>query len=175
MTRRLVLFRHAKSDWSDPWRADRARPLAPRGLRDAPRMGMWLKRMGIVPQRVLLSPAQRAVQTWAGARDALGEDVPVYTDERLYVFDDHRPLIDVIREKGGDAHTLMIVGHNEALHDLAVALARTGEEAALKRLRKKFPTAAVAVIDLPIDDWRALEEATPGRLVHFMRPKALTS
>ena len=171
--RRLVLFRHAKSDWSNPRLPDEERPLAPRGLRDAPRMGAWLAARGIVPDKVLVSPAQRAQQTWELARRRLGADVPTETVEMLYAFGDHRPLLEAARRFGGEAQTLMLVGHNEAMHDLAETLARTGDEAQLKRLRKKFPTAAIAVIDLPIDDWRALSPTTPGGLVHHVRPKDL--
>ena len=171
--RRLVLFRHAKSDWSNPRLPDEERPLAPRGLSDAPRMGAWLAAQGIVPDKVLVSPARRVQQTWALARRRLGADVPAETAEMLYAFGDHRPLLEVARRFGGDARTLMLVGHNEAMHDLAETLAKTGDEAQLKQLRRKFPTAAIAVIDLPIDDWRDLSPNTPGRLAHYMRPKEL--
>ena len=173
MTRRLVLFRHAKSDWSNPSLPDEERPLAPRGLRDAPRMGAWLAEHGIVPDRALVSPARRAQQTWELARRKLGVEVPAETVELLYAFGDYRPLMEAARRYGREAQTLMLVGHNEAMHDLAETLAQTGDEEQLKRLRKKFPTAAVAVIDLPTDDWQALSPATPGRLVHYVRPKEL--
>ncbi len=173
MTRRLVLFRHAKSDWSNPLLPDEERPLAERGLRDAPRMGAWLRARGVVPDKALVSPAARAQQTWEMARTRLGADVPAETVEMLYAFATPRPLLEAARRFGEDARTLMLVGHNEAMHELAVALAKTGEEAALKRLRKKFPTAAVAVIDLPIAEWFELSDLTPGHLVHYVRPKDL--
>ncbi len=173
MTKRLLLMRHAKSDWSDPWLADRERPLAPRGERDALRMGLWLRETSLVPDKVIVSPARRAVQTWRGVSTALDRTVPVEVDARLHVFDDHGPLLEAIRENGGDAHILLVIGHNEAVHDLALTLARTGNAAALERLRKSFPTAAVAVIDLPGAQWPTLRERTPGRLVHLMRPKDL--
>ena len=171
--RRLVLFRHAKSDWSNPLLSDEERPLAERGLRDAPRMGAWLRARGVVPDKALVSPAARAQQTWELARTRLGTDVPAETVEMLYAFATPRPLLEAARRFGEDARTLMLVGHNEAMHELAVALAKTGEEADLKRLRKKFPTAAVAVIDLPIAEWFELSELTPGQLVHYVRPKDL--
>ena len=174
MTRRLVLFRHAKSDWSNPSLPDEERPLNPRGLRDAPRMGAWLKRRGIVPDKALVSPARRARQTWELAKARLGAEVPAETVEMLYAFGSHRPLIEAVRRYGGDAQTLMLVGHNEAMHELAATLAKIGDEEQLKRLRKKFPTAAIAVIDLPIAEWFELSDLTPGHLVHHVRPKDLT-
>jgi len=173
MSRRLVLLRHAKSDWSNPRLADEKRPLNPRGLRDAPRMGAWLKRRGIVPDKALVSPARRAQQTWELARARLGAEVPAETVEMLYAFGSHRPLMEAARRFGGDARTLMLVGHNEAMHELAETLAKSGDEATLRRLRKKFPTAAVAVIDLPIAEWFELSDLTPGHLVHYIRSKDL--
>ncbi len=173
MTRRLVLFRHAKSDWGSPYLPDEERPLAARGLSDAPRMGGWLRRRGIVPDKVLVSPALRARQTWELAQTLLGHDVPAETVEMLYAFASPRPLLEATKRFGEDARTLMLVGHNEAMHELAVALAKTGDEQQLRRLRKKFPTAAIAIIDLPIDEWFELSDLTPGRLVHYARPKDL--
>ena len=173
MNRRLVLFRHAKSDWANPRLADEERPLAARGLRDAPRMGAWLATRGIVPDKALVSPARRARQTWELAKTRLGAEVPTETLEMLYAFGSPRPLIEAARRFGGDARTLMLVGHNEAMHDLAETLAQTGDAAQLKRLRKKFPTAAIAVIDLPIAEWFDLSDLTPGHLVHYARPKDL--
>ena len=173
MARRLMLFRHAKSDWSNPRLPDEERPLAARGLRDAPRTGAWLAAQGLVPDRALVSPARRAQQTWALAQAELGREVPAQTVDMLYTFATPRPLIEAVRRFGCDAQTLMLVGHNEALHELAASLAQTGDARQLKRLRKKFPTAAIAVIDLPIDHWPALSERTPGHLVHYMRPKDL--
>ncbi len=171
--RRLVLFRHAKSDWSNPRLTDEERPLDPRGLRDAPRMGEWLAAHGIVPDRALVSPARRAQQTWELARARLGAEVPAETVEMLYSFGSHRPLMEAVRRFGGDARTLMLVGHNEAMHELAETLAKTGDARQLKRLRKKFPTAAVAVIDLPVAEWFELSDLAPGHLVHHVRPKDL--
>jgi phosphohistidine phosphatase len=61
--RRLLIMRHAKSDWGTPGEPDFDRPLAKRGQRDAPRMGEWLRAQGLVPDLVLASPARRAQET----------------------------------------------------------------------------------------------------------------
>jgi len=171
--RRLILMRHAKSSWDDPALDDFERPLKNRGLRDAPMMGRWLAEQDLKPEKVLCSPALRARMTCELALDALGAAPPVEHIEQLYTFGSPRPLIDAIRKAGGAAETLMLVGHNEALHDLALLLARDGEKKPLKRLRKKFPTAAVAAFELDIDGWEQLSPAATGTLTHYIRPKDL--
>ena len=59
----LILIRHAKSSWDNPWQDDHDRPLAERGLRDAPRMAKRLKQKGIFPDIMLSSTALRAIET----------------------------------------------------------------------------------------------------------------
>jgi len=173
MSRRLMLLRHAKSDWSSAWLDDHDRPLAERGLRDAPLMGRWMRRQGLIPDKVLCSTATRARQTWELASQAFSPPPPVAHVEMLYAFSSIRPLLLAARRFGADARTLLLVGHNEAMHELACALARRGEARALKRLHKKFPTAALAVIDLPIDAWEELSDFTAGTLAHYVKPKDL--
>ncbi len=170
--RRLLLMRHAKSSWDDPSLSDHDRPLAPRGLRDAPRMGRWLARNGYVPERILCSTARRALQTCDAVRAALpGAPEPVPLPQ-LYEFGRIEPLLDAIARHGGGARSLLAIGHNEALHELALHLAASGSGDDMEELRRKFPTAAVAVLELDGEDWRdAL--ARRGRLVRVMRPKRL--
>ena len=176
MSRRLMLLRHAKSDWSDFRLQDHERPLAARGMRDAPLIGAWMRRHGLLPEKALVSTAVRARQTWELVREVLGT-AGMRTEqqhlEMLYAFDSPRPLLQAIRRHGGDAKTLLLVGHNEAMHELAVLLAARGDPHALKRLRKKFPTAALAVIDLPISRWADISEDARGQLLHHVRPKDL--
>lgn len=63
MPRELLLLRHAKSDWDSDVASDFERPLAKRGKNDAPKVGSWLYREGLVPDHVVSSPATRARQT----------------------------------------------------------------------------------------------------------------
>src|SRR5262245_33468165 len=62
-TKTLLLLRHAKSSWESSATADFDRPLAPRGRRDAPRMGRLLADRGPIPDIVVSSPAARARET----------------------------------------------------------------------------------------------------------------
>ncbi|MEE3099475.1 MAG: histidine phosphatase family protein, partial [Pseudomonadota bacterium] len=85
---RLVLMRHAKSDWGDPGLGDHDRPLNDRGRRAAPRMGAWLAAQGAFPDAALLSSARRVQETWAGVLDGAGRTAsppPARTERGLYL------------------------------------------------------------------------------------------
>ena len=163
--RRLVLLRHAKSDWPDV--ADHERPLAKRGRRDAPVAGRWLGRSGYVPDAVVCSTARRAVQTWelaaAGLADAVpGAAPPVHYESRVYEAT-VLGLLMLVREFPDERRTVLVVGHNPGLAELAVGMAAPPPEPP-----SAFPTAAIAVLGLS-GTWA---EAGPGeaRLLAFAVP-----
>jgi len=163
----LWLLRHAKSSWDDPGLDDRERPLAPRGARAAALMGSYLEREGIGPDWVLCSSARRTRETLAGVLPALGSDVVVRIEPAVYTFDAQQ-LLAVLRETEGGS--VLIVGHNPAMQDLALVLAGRGER--LADLEEKFPTAALAEIELPEGSWSDLAEGT-GELTRFVTPREL--
>ncbi len=179
--RELVLFRHAKSAW--PNVPDHQRPLARRGRRDAPVMGRWLRGAGHVPDQVLCSTARRARQTWQLAQDGLGATPPVSFDDDLYLGSAVQ-LLDLIRGAPPVARTLLIVGHDPAVPELALMLAATApagdaggsgaaQAAAFDRMRAKFPTAAIAVLQFG-GNW---DQLAPGsaRLTSFVTPRDLAT
>jgi len=168
--RRLLLFRHAKSDWPDV--ADHERPLAKRGRRDAPVAGRWLGESGYVPDAVVCSTARRARETWELAAAGLAEAVPgaappVRYEPRVYEAT-VLGLLMLVREFDGDLGTVLVVGHNPGLAELTVGLAAPPPEPPAA-----FPTAAVAVLGLP-GDWA---DAGPGegRLLAFAIPADMRS
>ncbi|MGK4584376.1 SixA phosphatase family protein [Kitasatospora sp. HPMI-4] len=146
--RRLVVLRHAKSARPEDV-PDRDRPLAPRGRRDADRAGDWLRALDLLPDLVLCSPTRRTRETWelVAARWAVAPAVEY--DERLYGAPPEE-ITDVLREVPVDARTVLLVGHQPAVQELALEL--TGEAVGdhLDRLREKFPTCAAAVLELHI-------------------------
>jgi phosphohistidine phosphatase len=164
----LILLRHAKSDWDDPALTDHDRPLAARGRDAAPKMGAWLKAHGPVPDLVLCSTATRARQTLALALEALGVDPETEFDRGLYLAG-AAGVLARLRRAPDTAATVMMVGHNPDFEQLSRRLAATGDATALARLREKYPTAGLAVIELPVERWA---EAGPGsRLVAFETPR----
>src|SRR5215204_6056952 len=117
-TRQLVLVRHAKSGEGA---VDRDRPLADRGVAEAPAVGRWLAGHRIAPDRVVVSPARRARQTWELAAAELGPAVRPVIDDRVYR-NTVEDLLEVVRDTPAEVTTLAIVGHNPGLQDFAIAL-----------------------------------------------------
>jgi phosphohistidine phosphatase len=156
--RRLVVLRHAKSAWPVGV-ADHERPLAPRGLRDAPAAGRALAEADCLPDLALCSTAVRARQTWDLASAQWGTPPPVRHDPRLYaagVLD----LLTVVQEVPPETETLLLVGHNPGLEELVLALAGDGLGDALEAVRTKFPTAAIAVLAWHGTTWEGLAPGT---------------
>ncbi|MFG1463597.1 histidine phosphatase family protein [Xanthobacter sp. DSM 24535] len=170
--RRLILLRHAKSDWPVGI-VDPERPLASRGRAAAPLIGSYMAAQELVPDRVLVSPARRTRETWELLAPALPATATatVLSEPRLYEASVNR-LLGVLREQPREVHALMLVGHNPGLEDLADVLTDQGPAPARALMAEKFPTGALAIIDLPIDDWEDVAPQT-GRLDRFVTPRLL--
>jgi phosphohistidine phosphatase len=156
LTRRLVLVRHAQAADAP---VDRDRPLSEHGAQRAAAIGSWLERAGVVPDRVLVSPALRAAQTWERAAESLGADLAPTADQRIY---DNTvdAVLSAITEAPEDVSTLVVVGHNPSVGELAFALDDgDGDRAARQDLHEGFPTGAVAVFELG----SSFAELTPGQ------------
>jgi phosphohistidine phosphatase len=144
--RRLVLLRHAKAA-DGPIDADR--PLTERGTRRAIAVGTWLEQAGLLPDRVLVSPARRAVQTWEQAGARLPRSPRPIVDPRIYD-NTVEDLITAIGETPEDVRTLAVVGHNPSIGELAAVLDNgQGNPAARRDVEAGFPTGGVAVFTLP--------------------------
>lgn len=172
----LYLLRHAKSDWSRPGLEDFERPLAPRGIAAAPRMGRAMAARGWRPAAVLCSAARRARETWDRLGPALLGDAdhepPVAVRKDLYGAAP-AALLAAVRGSDDDWESLLVIGHNPELEALAAALCGEGSDAeALEALRRKYPTAALAVLEFDVVRWRDVGPGR-GRLAAFLRPKDL--
>ncbi|HEY8003992.1 MAG TPA: histidine phosphatase family protein [Phenylobacterium sp.] len=142
---RLILFRHGKAEAESASGEDFDRRLAPRGLRESAAMGARLADLGFLPDVVLISPAARTRETWAAAEPHFPNAEPQF-DEELYHADSGSVLREAERA-GAKAGTVMVVGHNPGLQELAVRLLMEGSEppSLVERARRQFPTAAAAV------------------------------
>jgi phosphohistidine phosphatase len=152
-SKQLVLIRHGKAA---DGAVDAERPLADRGRRDAVAVGRWLAQQGIRPDRVVVSSALRAQQTWAAARAELDACPDPIVDGR--VFDnDEEILVEIVREAPDEVATLVLIGHNPSFerfaHDLDDG---TGDEAAHRALAAGYPTCGIAVfgVNAPWPDIR---------------------
>jgi phosphohistidine phosphatase len=166
--KRLHVLRHAKSSWKDPALADHDRPLAGRGRRAGTAICGYIGSNGIDPDLILCSTAARARETLARIEPALGrQEVKV---ERALYGASADALIARLQRLGGRCESVLIIGHNPGLQDLVLALARPGSER--EALAAKFPTAALATLELQIDSWRELRPGA-GELSAFVRPRDL--
>jgi len=171
--RRLMLLRHAKSDWSSPGLPDRDRPLNERGAAAARLMGGYLARHRLVPDRILCSPAKRARETLAAMAPRWPGEVKTVFDDRLYAATP-QTILSVIRDHGAAARNLMVIGHNPGLHQTAELLIAAGDVALRERLREKFPTAALAVIDFAVDAWSLIHDHS-GRLDRYVTARSIAA
>jgi phosphohistidine phosphatase len=143
MQRRLVVIRHAQAADGAP---DIDRPLTEAGARQAAAIGTWLEQSGLVPGRVVVSPARRAAQTWQAVAARL--DVAAITDERMYE-NTVEALLAIVRETPEDVGILALVGHNPSVGELVRALDDgQGNPSARDGSGAGFPTGAVAVFIL---------------------------
>lgn len=143
-------------------------------------MGRWLRAAGYIPDEVVCSTACRAAQTWQLAQPALGSAPPAVFADQVYEADAEQ-LLDVIRRTPAPVSTLLVVGHDPSLPELARTLAAAPEAAAgtgsqaglaaVERMRAKFPTAAVAAFVFH-GEW---DQLGPGaaRLACFVTPREL--
>jgi phosphohistidine phosphatase len=169
---RLLLLRHAKSSWDDPRLADIERPLAPRGHRAAQLIAEAIEAQSFRPDRILCSPARRTRETLAALLSHLGDDdIEIEITHGLY--EPHSgDYLEVIADHGDDARTLLIIGHNPAIHATAILLADGGDRTLVAEMTAKFPTAALAVLDFDTADWSEAK-AHSGTLLAFLTPKRL--
>jgi phosphohistidine phosphatase len=166
--RRLLLLRHAKAERLQPGGGDRDRVLAEHGRADARTLGGYLARHGFIPDRAVVSPATRTRQTWDLLVTAFGKAPSVSFEDRLY---DAPPqaILRIIKETGAETGTLLVIGHNPGLQELAAMLVASGDIDARERLGESFPTSALAAIGFAAESWDGVH-AHGGRLEHFLTP-----
>lgn len=173
--RRLLILRHAKSDWGEPGLSDHARPLNARGRAAAVAMGGFMRLHGLLPDLVLLSSSRRTRQTLEGLdlpAAGLGE-VPL---DALYLAEPDT-ILAVLREAPAAAAMILLIGHNPGLHELAMALAGDHSLSSdrhispVSALAEGFPTATLAEFEIDAP-WAGLARRG-GRLIRLTHPRDL--
>ena len=156
----LILVRHAKSSWAESGTADYDRPLNDRGKRDAPQLGELLAKRGLHPDLIVSSSAKRARKTAKKMLAASGLDVELRLVDELYLAPPKK-YANVLRQLPDTVNQVLAVGHNPGLEELVESL--TGRQ-------QQMPTAALAVIEIPIDSWSEFHTDLRGRLEWFWSP-----
>lgn len=161
MSLRLILMRHAKSDWDDPTQPDHARPLNPRGRASATAMGDWLRARGDLPDLALVSDATRTRETFARLKlEAEAQFLP-----RLY-HAGPAMMMDVL-QGAGTAGCVLMLGHNPGIAEFAERL--LSRPVTHPRFYD-YPTCATLVADFPVADWADVSFGT-GSAVDFAVPR----
>jgi phosphohistidine phosphatase len=164
------VLRHAKA--APQGRDDHTRPLTARGRRQATEVGTYLGGAPVpdvaIPELVLSSSARRAVQTAELVVAELG-DVELVVERRLYAADPD-DVVDILRALGSDPPSVLVVGHNPTVHELAAVLLDGDDGGGRSRLERGFPTAALAVIAVEATSWTGLSTGT-GTLLDLHTPE----
>ena len=162
--RRLILMRHAKSDWSQGT-SDDDRPLNARGRAAAEALGNWLRTEGLVPGRVLCSTASRTRETCTLLN--LPPSCVVDHHRQLYLADPDE-IIGTLRQRA-EGPSVLLLAHNPGIASAAAGLL---QEPPLQDSFNRYPSGATTVMDFNIDDWADLQWHS-GRLRAFTVPKEL--
>jgi|ERR1700722_8722963 phosphohistidine phosphatase len=169
----LLLLRHAKSSWDDAALPDRDRPLSKRGRRSAVAMQQAMHELGLAPDVVFVSPARRTRETLA--RLEPWDETPLIEPMEVLYLASAEDLLSVLRGVNETVRSVLLIGHNPGMHELAVMLAGAnrdgGSDETAKRIAAGFPTGALAEFAIA-GPWHQLG-ANSGRLVRFLAPRDL--
>jgi phosphohistidine phosphatase len=168
--RQLLLLRHAKSSWDDASMPDRDRPLNARGRRAAAMMRHAMRDLGLAPDLVLLSTSRRTMETLE-ALEPWDETPLIEPLDSLYLANPMQ-LLAALHGIAETVRSVLVIGHNPGLHDLALSLAAPPAESDAQRaLADGFPTGALAEFVVPGSWWELRQGG--GRLVRFLTPRML--
>ncbi len=163
MSKKILLVRHAKSDWADSSLKDFDRPLNARGLRDAPEMAHRIKVENLEPQKIVSSPAIRAFQTSKVMADTWG----IKSDEIELVSAIYEAstssLLKIVNEFDDEYDYIALCGHNNGITDFAAYLT----DADIYNI----PTCGMVLIQFPFDSWKMASKYT-GAVVRYDYPKS---
>ena len=169
MTRQLLLLRHAKSSWDDPSLDDRDRPLGKRGRKAAAAMREAILARGLAPERALVSTALRARQTWEALTPWPRPPAVEFTPDLYHA--NPAAMLDMARRPDESTRSLLLLGHNPGLMELAILLIGADGSVAARKLATRYPTGALAVFEVE-GPWAALG-ADSVKLTDFIVPREL--
>lgn len=159
----LMILRHAKAEPLAEGQSDRDRPLAPRGEKESPRIGRWLKAQQLTPDLIVASDAVRAQATAQLVARACDYEKTIELSSELYLATP-ATYVQVLRELGNGADRVLVVGHNPTLDELLYLLCGNHDG---------FPTGGLAVVQLDVASWDEVRLPTQHKLQQFVRGKEL--
>lgn len=168
MTLKLILIRHAKSSWDDPFGDDHGRILNERGRAAAPAMAQWMAAQGHLPDQVLCSDAARTKETLALMLPIWGAAPDIQYQNRLYHAAPYT-LLDALNKASG--RCVALVAHNPGIGGMACGILKSRPE---HPRYADYPTCATAVIGFDVEAWAQVTPGT-GRILDFAIPADVTS
>ncbi len=167
----LLLLRHADAARPDPFTADIDRALTEKGYQEAAAIGLGMAERNLAPDRIICSAARRTRETLAGILPALPGESAIHISPGLYgkQAGDYRRAI---QEEGGTAPTLLVIGHNPIIQELAAALGASPDAEVNAAIAAGIPTAGLVAISFDIVEWSDLP-AGDGQIVALLTPASI--
>ncbi|MEJ5994949.1 histidine phosphatase family protein [Pedobacter sp. Du54] len=163
MAKRLLLIRHAKSDWGNPSVRDFDRPLNKRGYANAPEMGKRMVNQNIYPDLVISSPALRALTTAKYfSKEWEIDENNIQTDKTIYEAT-LKNLLNVVHQFDNRFNTIALFGHNPGLTDFANYLSEVNIY--------NMPTCSIVMLEFSFNDWHLVSSST-AKVLLFDYPKS---
>ncbi len=159
----ILLLRHAKSSWEDTALPDHDRPLKPRGVKAARRIGRLLREQNLIPERILCSTSTRATETLRLVEEESQQHAATEFIAALYHCQPGE-FITALHGVEAAVNSVMIVGHNPGMEEWLQKLIGKPET---------MPTGCLVQMSLPLDDWSQVTESTRGELINIWRPREL--
>lgn len=167
----LTILRHAKAETGTASQDDKSRGLTERGIKATEFIGRYMREKALSPDKVLCSSAIRTTETLMKIERVYNHTLPVEYLDKLYLASAGE-ILNVISGVSVGVNHLMIVGHNPGIHELAMKLAKEGDDKLIDKMALKFPTCAIATFKCHAPDWGILRDAR-CELVDFASPKML--
>jgi phosphohistidine phosphatase len=179
--RQLLLLRHAKSAWDNKALPDRDRPLSPRGRRTASQMRQAMRDLGLAPDMVMFSPSRRTSETLEALEP--WDDAPLIEPMDSLYLATPQQLLGVLHGVPETVRSVMLIGHNPGMHELAMLLVGARGTAArhegsgdlanraVEHLAAGYPTGALAEFAIAGPWWQL--GTGGGQLIRFLRPRDL--
>jgi len=164
-------MRHAKSSWSEPGRDDHDRPLSKRGRKAAPVMAKWLAKLGALPDRILCSTSRRTRETVARMRKAVPALPEPELNGDLYLAEPET-ILRQFQELPRDCQCVLVIGHQPEMGQALRLLDPGAGAPELSRAYGHFPTAAVAILEADVAEWRGVG-AGSASFIAFAVPREL--
>lgn len=168
--RTIYLLRHAKAESASGTDHDIDRKLAPAGREACGVIGSYMKEKKYKPDFVLCSAASRTHETFELTMEAAGMSPPYQMDKKLYTTTVEQ-IIGRLHLLSDDIESVMVVGHNPVMHQLALTLASPAESDMRSMLEMKYPTGALTVLHFTVDFWSDISH-WKGELADYMMPSA---